>query len=138
MNVCLGVCLCSRSEAFGAPEGYVDGPVWWLPETLKYQRRSAEKIAERPHHSNPLAKRDRTETCSNLKLHRSFSRIDMQTAPLQYPKECSLSKRDRRLVYSCGKVVVILRNVSRQRIERRELISQLKRRGSKVEKAPLP
>ncbi|CAE7381901.1 Upf2 [Symbiodinium natans] len=48
-----------QSEAFGAPEGYVDGPVWWLPETLK------------------------------------------------------------------------------QRIERRELISQLKRRGSKVEKAAL-
>eukprot|EP00439_Symbiodinium_sp_Y106_P059926 s4784_g8.t2 len=25
-----------QSEAFGAPEGYVDGPVWWLPETLNF------------------------------------------------------------------------------------------------------
>eukprot|EP00439_Symbiodinium_sp_Y106_P060525 s4784_g8.t4 len=35
-----------QSEAFGAPEGYVDGPVWWLPETLKYKHKAAQEMVK--------------------------------------------------------------------------------------------
>ena len=42
----LFLCVLSRSEAFGAPEGYVDGPVWWLPETLKYKHKAAQEMVK--------------------------------------------------------------------------------------------
>ncbi|CAE7486680.1 unnamed protein product, partial [Symbiodinium pilosum] len=55
-----------QSEAFGAPEGYVDGPVWWLPETLK-QKPAVEK---------KLSPSERRELISQLK--RRGSTVDKE------------------------------------------------------------